>query len=218
MGFHCSCKSINFFFSFRVCYTADRSNTHCSLRDEQFETIHRQTDSDQSPTFIFQSYNIQTPIEIIDGDEVYPNNQTCSYSLEDRQPGYQYTYVYTSTPNIEAQIKGDIKSCYDCMEYKHTNEYGSTSELVTCGNNVDDRLNDGAGTISNIAITFKSDRTNGFRGEDFHVYEYLITGDSGHNGHYGKRETTNYANDQVHTLHSYIISTLLLLIGHCVKA
>jgi len=95
-------------------------------------------------------YNIQTPVK--DSSGVYPDNQYCSYSLQDHQPGYQYSYIYLSPPpEIEAQITSNSNSCYDCMEYKRTDQYGSSSTLVTCGNNADDRLDYGAGTISNIA-------------------------------------------------------------------
>ena len=134
----------------------------CELYDEDFRNV----DIQEFP-FLFISYNIQTPNA--DKSGVYPNNQHCSYSIQDRQPGYQYTYIYISPPDIEADITGS--SCYDCMEYEHTDEYGSSSELVTCGNGVDGRLSYGAGTISNIALTFKSDGSNGLKGANFYVFE-----------------------------------------------
>jgi len=137
-------------------------------------------------------YNIQTPIK--DSSGIYPDNQYCSYSLEDRQPGYQYSYIYLSTPQIEAQITSNSKSCYDCMEYEHTDLYGSSSTLVTCGNDVDDRLDYGAGTISNVAFTFKSDGSNGLQGTNFYLYEFLVTPPG---GYYGKRSVKRGASSQV---------------------
>ena len=83
------------------------------------------------------------------------------------------------------------------MEYEHTDEYGSSSKLVTCGNEVDDRLNYGAGTISNIAFTFRSDGSNGFQGVNLYLFESFITGTGTYKRRFEKRGLTNDVKDHV---------------------
>jgi len=155
---------------------------------------------------IFKSYDIQTPYDV---GGVYPNNQYCSYSLQDRQPGYQYSYIYLGSPQIEAHIAGNSKSCYDCMEYDHTDEYGSSSKLVTCGNDIDDRLNYGAGTISNVAFTFKSDSSNGLQGVAFYLFESLVTFSGGYTG---KRNVKRGAESETKNQVTYVY--LVIIISH----
>ena len=143
-------------------------------------------------------YNIQTPVK--DKTGIYPDNQYCSYSLQDRQPGFQYSYIYLSEPEIEAQITSNSITCYDSMEYEHTDQYGSSITLVTCGNDVDHRLGNGAGTISNIAFTFKSDGSVGLQGANFYLHEFPVPG-----GHYGKRSVKRGASSQVLYYQEFII-------------
>ncbi|XP_065902003.1 collagen alpha-1(III) chain-like isoform X5 [Dysidea avara] len=187
--------------NFRVCYTTLYSGKNCELQNETYDTIVSSGSTEDSP---FIAYNIQTPRYNRSG--IYPNNQYCTYSLPGRQFGFVYTYVYHSIPEIEMEIDIDhiktvdgpvtTKHCIDCMEHKHSMEDKTTS-IIVCGTSTENKLSNGAETLSNITLTFKSDGSVVQQGADFFIIENQIAGEETKNGLYLNPGVTNEAKSQV---------------------
>ena len=90
------------------------------------------------------------------------------------------------------------KHCIDCMEHKHSMEDKTTS-IIVCGTSTENKLSNGAETLSNITLTFKSDGSVVQQGADFFIIENQIAGEETKNGLYLNPGVTNEAKSQVNT-------------------
>lgn len=116
-------------------------------------------------------FNILTPNKGCGGPDAgdYPDNKFCTCFLKKQRRRHQYTYIFTTQPEIEEGSSNE--RCDDCLEHRHTRNEQTTS-IITCGNSVDPQLRGGASPLNDIKFTFKSDGSNGFRGADFYIAEF----------------------------------------------
>ena len=122
---------------------------------------------------VYTLYTIQTPLNV---KGLYPNNRFCTYSLIPRKLNHQFCYIFsTPQPFDLEESREQNQRCEDSMEFEHRDtQTGEVYKLVHCGTEVDHRLDDGASTLSDVELTFKSDDTVRRKGTDFRIAEFPV--------------------------------------------
>jgi len=122
-------------------------------------------------------FHIITPNKGGSGSDAgdYPDNKFCTYFVRKRRKRRQFSYIFNpfSSFDIEENDNANLR-CNDCLEYHHTRN-GQVTTIVTCGNSVDPRLDNGKGPLSDVELTFKSDGSIGGKGADFFIAEFSST-------------------------------------------